>query len=79
MLAVYKKTYDKPYNGLMTGLVISLVFLIRICLEFFKTEQAMYSTGLPFTTGQLLSMPFLLAGLGLVYWSLQNYRAITKA
>jgi len=79
LLQVYKKTYDKPIKGLLTGLVITLVFLVRILLEFFKTEQAMYSTGLPFTTGQLLSVPFLLAGLGLVFWSLKNYRANAAA
>ncbi|WP_347986266.1 prolipoprotein diacylglyceryl transferase [Methylomonas sp. AM2-LC] len=74
LLAVYKKTYDKPIKGLLFGLDISLVFLARIILEFFKTEQAMYTNSLPFTTGQLLSFPFLLVGIGFVYWSLQNYR-----
>ena len=74
LLAVYKKTYDKPIKGLLFGLVISLVFLVRFALEFFKTEQAMYSNGLPLTTGQLLSIPFFLVGAGFVFWSLKNYR-----
>ena len=77
LLAVYKKTYDKPIKGLLFGLVIFLVFVVRILLEFFKTEQAMYDTGLPFTAGQLLSFPFLLVGGGFIYWSIKNYRAIT--
>ena len=75
LLAVYKKTYDKPIKGLLFGLVIALVFVVRIGLEFFKTEQAMYSTNLPLTTGQLLSIPFLLVGMGFVFWSLKNYQA----
>jgi len=75
VLAVYRKTWDKPIKGLLFGLVISLVFTVRIALEFFKTEQAMYSNGLPLTTGQLLSIPFLLVGIGFVCWSLKNYRA----
>jgi prolipoprotein diacylglyceryl transferase len=74
LLFVYNKTYAKPIKGLLFGLGASLVFLVRIVLEFFKTEQAMYSTNLPFTTGQLLSVPFLLCGIGCVFWSLQNYR-----
>ncbi|MDD4915155.1 MAG: prolipoprotein diacylglyceryl transferase [Methylococcales bacterium] len=75
LLGVYRKTWDKPIKGLLFGLVISLVFLVRIVLEFFKTEQAMYDNGLPLTTGQMLSIPFLLVGLGFVFWSLKNYRA----
>lgn len=74
LLQVYKKTYDKPIKGLLFGLVISSVFIVRIIVEFFKTEQAMYSTNLPFTTGQLLSFPFLIIGLGFVFWSLKNYQ-----
>ncbi len=77
LLTVYKKTYNKPIKGLLFGSVITLVFLVRIGLEFFKTEQAMYSTNLPLTTGQLLSIPFLLGGIACVIWSLKNYRANT--
>ncbi len=79
LLAIYKKTYDKPIKGLIFGLFTTLVFLVRIFLEFVKTEQAMYSSSLPFTTGQLLSIPFLLAGIACVWWSLQNYRAKPSA
>ena len=79
LLAVYKKTYNKPIKGLLFGAVIALVFLVRFCLEFFKTEQAMYDTGLPLTTGQLLSIPFFLVGCGFVVWSLKNYRAIANS
>ncbi len=74
LLQVYKKTYDKPIRGLIFGLFTTLVFLVRIFLEFFKTEQAMYESDLPLTTGQLLSVPFVLAGIGFVIWSLINYR-----
>lgn len=79
MLAVYRKTYDKPIKGLIFGLVVIMIFVVRIVAEFFKTEQAMYSTGLPFTTGQLLSVPFLLVGIGFVYWSVKNYREFLVA
>jgi phosphatidylglycerol:prolipoprotein diacylglycerol transferase len=74
LLAVYKKTYNKAISGLIFGLFTTLVFTARIVLEFFKTEQAMYDTQLALTTGQLLSLPFLLVGIGFVVWSLRNYR-----
>ena len=74
LLAVYKKTYDKPIKGLLFGLLLAMLFAVRIVLEYFKPEQAMYDTGLGLTTGQLLSVPFVLLGCGFVYWSLKNYR-----
>ena len=78
VLAVYYKTYNKPIRGLLFGLVITLVFIVRIILEFFKTEQAMYENHLPLTTGQLLSIPFLLMGLSCIIYALKNYRATTN-
>jgi prolipoprotein diacylglyceryltransferase len=49
-----------------------MLFSVRFFLEYFKTEQAMYDTGMMFTTGQLLSVPFVLAGIGCIIWSLKN-------
>lgn len=74
-LFLYKKTSDKPLKGLVFGCFISSLFLVRFLLEYFKTEQAMYDNGLALTTGQLLSIPFMLVGLGFVTWSLKNYRS----
>jgi prolipoprotein diacylglyceryl transferase len=72
LIIVYKKTYDKPIKGLLFGIFTALVFSIRFVLEFFKTEQAAYSIDLPISTGQMLSIPFALAGIGLIVWSLKN-------
>lgn len=69
-LVIYKKYGDKP--GFVFGCFLSLLFSVRFVLESFKTEQAMYDTGLALTTGQLLSIPFVLAGLGCMIWSLKN-------
>ncbi|MBD9355643.1 prolipoprotein diacylglyceryl transferase [Methylomonas albis] len=71
-LAIYKKQADKP--GLVFGCFISMLFSVRFVLEYFKTEQAMYDTGVMFTTGQLLSIPFVLAGIGCIVWALKNHQ-----
>jgi prolipoprotein diacylglyceryltransferase len=52
-----------------------MLFSARFVLEYFKTEQAMYDNGLMLNTGQLLSIPFVLVGLGFIAWSLRNYQA----
>jgi prolipoprotein diacylglyceryl transferase len=74
LLHVYKKTYDKPYKCLIFGLLISSIFSVRIVLEFFKTEQATYANDFLLTTGQMLSIPFVLVGVGFIVWSLRNHK-----
>ncbi len=71
-LWIYKKHGDKP--GFVFGCFIGMLFGVRFFLEYFKTEQAMYDTGIALTTGQLLSIPFVLAGIGCVIRSLRNHR-----
>lgn len=71
-LAIYKKQADKA--GFVFGCFISMLFSVRFFLEYFKTEQAMYDTGVMFTTGQLLSVPFVLAGIGCIVWALKNHQ-----
>lgn len=74
-LQIYRKTHDKPLKGLVFGCFLCMMFFTRFMLEFFKTEQAMYDNGFILTTGQLLSMPFFMVGLGFIIWSMRNYRA----
>lgn len=69
-LLIYKRHGDKP--GFSFGCFLCMMFSARFSLEYFKTEQAMYDTGVPFTTGQLLSMPFFMVGVGLIAWSLKH-------
>jgi prolipoprotein diacylglyceryltransferase len=47
------------------------MFIIRFILEFFKKEQTglQESIDVGLTTGQLLSIPFALAGLFIMYQS----------
>ncbi len=58
------------------GLFLVLVFLIRIGLEFFKVEQATYQGAMSLTVGQWLSVPFVLAGLAILFWSRKQAPAI---
>jgi len=53
-------------DALLLGLFFTLVFSARFVLEFVKTPQASYEAGLALTVGQLLSVPFILAGLVLI-------------
>jgi prolipoprotein diacylglyceryltransferase len=44
-------------------LFLVTLFTARFFIEYVKTKQATYTTDLPFSTGQMLSMPFILIGV----------------
>ncbi len=69
LLTIYKKQRHKVKQGFLTGLFLFLVFTARFFLEFVKARQASYSSNLPLSVGQLLSIPFLLAGIILIIHS----------
>jgi len=55
--------------GFLFGLFLTLVFIARFAVEFFKTPQAAYEAGNLITVGQWLSVPFVLAGIILIMLS----------
>ncbi|GHA84014.1 hypothetical protein GCM10007067_22740 [Lysobacter bugurensis] len=59
-------------TGLLTGLLLTLIFLARIALEFFKVPQAAYESSFALSVGQYLSLPFVAIGLALVWRSLRS-------
>lgn len=61
LLALYKKGYAKN-TGFLFGLFLIVLFGIRILVEFFKENQEAFEADLPMNMGQLLSIPFILAG-----------------
>jgi prolipoprotein diacylglyceryl transferase len=69
LLTIYKKQRHKVKQGFLTGLFLFLVFTARFFLEFVKARQASYSSNLPLSVGQLLSIPFLLTGIVLIIYA----------
>jgi len=70
---IYKTKREVLPNGLLFGLFLTLIFTVRLLVEFVKVKQADYDTSfLMMTTGQALSIPFLLFGIGLIFWSLRK-------
>ncbi len=58
--------------GLLFGLFLTLIFSARFFVEFVKERQASYSSELILNTGQALSLPFLLIGIGLIVYSMKS-------
>lgn len=61
---------DRP-TGFMAGLTLISYFTLRFFVEFFKSRHVL-DASFPLTMGQILSIPFFLAGCILVTRSLKN-------
>jgi len=77
MLEVYKRIKPDFATRILPGIFLTFMFTVRFLLEYTKTRQADYTTSLPFTTGQLLSMPFIILGIGWIIWALRNKEKAT--
>lgn len=69
---VYTRRKSFTPRGLLLGLFLILVFGARFVIEFVKVAQEDYVNNLPLNTGQLLSIPFVLAGVWIVRRALKN-------
>lgn len=67
---LYKTNRNKLRNGFFFGISISLIFIARFFIEFVKMRQVAFEEQMQFDMGQLLSMPFILFGLGFVIYGL---------
>jgi phosphatidylglycerol---prolipoprotein diacylglyceryl transferase len=67
---LYKTKRDKLQNGFFFGLVITLIFTTRFFIEFIKEKQVSFENQMLLDMGQLLSIPFVLAGVGFMIYGL---------
>ncbi|MCK5354647.1 MAG: prolipoprotein diacylglyceryl transferase [Methyloprofundus sp.] len=69
LLYLYKKSETFDFNGRLCAWCLILVFSARFILEFYKVKLVNYETHLWVSTGQMLSIPFILIGLSLLYYA----------
>ena len=65
----YWKTRIAQFPGRILGMSLVLCFLARFMIEFVKEEQVPFEEGLLLNMGQLLSIPFVMAGIFIIYLS----------
>jgi prolipoprotein diacylglyceryl transferase len=70
-LWMYWKRNDYKYEGLIFGVFLIGIFLSRFFVEFFKNVQEEFEKDMFLDMGQLLSIPFIIAGFWLVYKGLK--------
>ena len=69
LLVIYLRAQPTFSTRILPGIFLVLLFGSRFVLEYFKTRQADYVTSLPFTTGQMLSLPMIALGLLWIVWA----------
>ena len=69
LLIFYRKRHDKMRDGFIFGVFMILLFSARFFIEFVKNDQVAFEAGMSFNMGQLLSLPFILAGIFFVVWT----------
>ena len=78
LVTIYKKISTSFATKILPGIFFTYMFTVRFLLEYTKTRQADYTTSLPFTTGQMLSIPFILIGLIWLLWAFKSLNAPHK-
>lgn len=70
LMYFYWKTDFYKKRGFLFGLFLVMIFGFRFVMEYFKNAQGGFENALGvFSTGQWLSIPFVLLGIGLMVWS----------
>jgi phosphatidylglycerol:prolipoprotein diacylglycerol transferase len=66
---LYKANRSYLKNGFFFGLSVSLIFIARFFIEFVKERQVAFEEHLLLDMGQLLSLPYILMGLGFMIYA----------
>jgi len=72
LLYVYKNKMKNYGKGLLLGLLLALIFGFRFFVEFLKEDQSAFEKGMALNMGQILSIPFVIAGIVLIIIAFRN-------
>jgi phosphatidylglycerol---prolipoprotein diacylglyceryl transferase len=76
LYTAYWKAKMIQFPGKVFGAALATCFLARFLIEFVKENQVPFESRLPLNIGQLLSIPFMLAGVYLIYASQRMSRTV---
>jgi len=72
MYFYYRKKKANSPKGLLFGIFLISIFSVRFILEFLKESQVGFEKNMLLNMGQILSIPFIIAGIALVARSWLN-------
>ncbi len=68
LLLIFYTLREKRRDGFIFGVFLVLLFTARFLLEYIKQNQEIFEDSMSLNMGQLLSIPFIIAGLALIIW-----------
>jgi phosphatidylglycerol:prolipoprotein diacylglycerol transferase len=71
-LYIYIKYFGKIKDGFIFGVFLILAFTFRFFIEFIKEDQSAFERGMILDMGQILSIPFIIAGVWLIWRTLKS-------
>ncbi len=74
----YRKRKDQVRDGFIFGVFMIALFTARFLIEFVKNDQVAFEAGMTFNMGQLLSLPFILAGFMLIAYTKKRPKYFSK-
>ena len=72
LLWMYWYKLDKLKKGTIFGIFLIGLFGARFLIEYIKEPQVEFEVGMSLNMGQLLSIPFIIAGVAILIWSLMK-------
>ena len=72
LIALYKTKRERLKNGFFFGLTLVLIFTARFFIEFIKERQVAFEENLKLDMGQILSIPYILIGIGFIIYGIQK-------
>ncbi|HPM29032.1 MAG TPA: prolipoprotein diacylglyceryl transferase [Chryseolinea sp.] len=76
---IWYKRKDKMKNGFLFSCSLILLFSLRFVDEFVKVNQEQFEEGMILNMGQILSIPFILAGIVLLILTMGKKQETTSA
>ena len=69
LLLLYRFRAQKMYRGTFIGVFFIVLFGMRFLIEFIKEPQVGFEENMVLNMGQLLSIPFILLGIGILIYA----------
>ncbi len=76
MMTLYRTKREQFKHGSFFGLVLILIFVARFLIEFLKENQVGFEEGMQFNMGQLLSLPYILIGIGFLIYGINKTKRL---
>ena len=78
LMFLYWKRNAGERQGLLSGIFFIVLFTARFLIEFIKNPQEAFEQDMLLNMGQILSLPFIIAGIILVIRAMKNPRIPTE-